>query len=39
MMSLVAIAFAATFSSFRNDPDFCIEGIDQAGLHPRAGAD
>jgi len=35
MMSLVAIAFAATFSSFRNDPDFCIEGIDQAGLHPR----
>jgi hypothetical protein len=36
MMSLVAIAFAATFSSFRNDPNFSIDGIDPAGLHPRA---
>ncbi len=35
MMSLVAIAMAATFSSFRNDPAFFIEGIDPAGLHPR----
>jgi len=35
MMSLIAIAMAATFSSFRNDPDFYIEGIDPAGLHPR----
>jgi hypothetical protein len=36
MMSLIAIAMAATFSSFRNDPDFCIEGIDPAGLHLRS---
>jgi hypothetical protein len=35
-MCLVAIAFAATFSSFRNDPDFSIDGIDPAGLHPRS---
>ena len=34
MMSLVAAAMVATFSSFRNDPDFFIEGIDPAGLHP-----
>jgi hypothetical protein len=35
LMSLIAIAMAATFSSFRNDPDFYIEGIDPAGLHLR----
>ncbi len=35
MMSLVAIAMAATFSSFRNDPSFYIDGIDPAGLHLR----
>ncbi len=34
LMSLIAIAMAATFSSFRNDPSFFIDGIDHAGLHP-----
>ncbi len=34
LMALVAIAFAATFSSFHNDPAFSIAGIDSAGLHP-----
>jgi len=35
MMTRVAIAMAATFSSFRNDPTFFIEGIDACGLHAR----
>ncbi|MFH1464913.1 MAG: hypothetical protein ABIO70_11065 [Pseudomonadota bacterium] len=38
MMALVAIAMVATFSSFRNDPAFYIEGIDTAGLHARTDA-
>ncbi len=34
MMALVAIAFIATFSSFRNDPSFSIAGISSAGIQP-----
>ncbi len=33
LMALIAVAMAATFSSFRHDPQFHIEGIDAAGLH------
>jgi len=37
LMAEAALAFMAIFVSFRNDPDFRIQGIDARGIHPDPG--